>query len=107
MPVSTTQRTEGSSETWRTTSTRISLVAMSRLFMASGRLRVMVATPSETSSRTGPEVSWPVVSLGVWLVMGASLPHVAGPLCSRSPSVWGIMVIHAWSGLPEARVRCP
>ena len=53
VPVSTTQRTAGSSAAWRTASSSASLVATSRLFIASGRLRVMVATPSATSSRTG------------------------------------------------------
>ena len=36
-----------------TASSSASLVATSRLFIASGRLRVMVATPSATSYRTG------------------------------------------------------
>ena len=53
VPVSTTQRTAASSATWRTAASSASLVATSRLFIASGRLRVMVATPSATSSRTG------------------------------------------------------
>ena len=62
VPVSTTQRAAGSSATARTTSSRASLVATSRLFIASGRLRVMVATPSVTSRSTGESV------------MGGSLP---------------------------------
>ena len=53
VPVSTTHRTAASSATWRTAASSASLVATSRLFIASGRLRVMVATPSATSSRTG------------------------------------------------------
>ena len=42
----------------RTASSSASLVATSRLFIASGRLSVMVATPSATSSSTGSR-SWP------------------------------------------------
>ena len=53
VPVSTTHRTAASSATERTASSRASLVATSRLFIASGRFKVMVATPSETSSSTG------------------------------------------------------
>ena len=48
VPVSTTQRTAGSCAAWSTVSRRSTLVAMSRLFIASGRLRVMVPTPSTT-----------------------------------------------------------
>src|SRR5689334_6317600 len=63
--VSTTQRTAGSSATERTASRSATLVATSRLFMASGRLRVIVATPSVTSSSTGASV------------MGRTMPHPA------------------------------
>ena len=52
-----------------------SLVATSRLFIASGRLRVIVATPSVTSSRTGASVG----SRGVAeVVMGAVCPTATG-----------------------------
>ena len=60
VPVSTTQRAAGSSATLRTVSSSASLVATSRLFMASGRLSVMVATPSVRSSSTGDR-TWPAV----------------------------------------------
>ena len=52
VPVSTTQRTASSFATCVTMSRNDSLVAMSRLFIASGRLRVMVATPFSTVNRT-------------------------------------------------------
>src|SRR5687768_1132738 len=52
-PVRTTHRAAGSSATFSMTSRSNTLVAMSRLFIASGRLRVIVAMPSVTSSRTG------------------------------------------------------
>ena len=46
VPVSTTHRTAGSSAAERTASSSASLVATSRLFIASGRFSVIVATPS-------------------------------------------------------------
>ncbi len=49
LPVSTTQRTAASSAAWRTASSSASLVATSRPFIASGRFKVIVATPSCTS----------------------------------------------------------
>src|SRR4051794_2521639 len=39
--------------TWRNAASSASLVAMSRLFIASGRFKVTVATPSTTFSSTG------------------------------------------------------
>ena len=53
VPVSTTQRTASSDRASRTASRSATLVATSRLFIASGRFRVIVATPSVTSYRTG------------------------------------------------------
>src|SRR5689334_14053429 len=53
VPVSTTQRTSGSSDAWVTAASSDSLVATSRLFIASGRLRVIVVTPSVWSTSTG------------------------------------------------------
>ena len=53
VPVSTTQRTALSSAARVTASRRASLVATSRLFIASGRFSVIVATPSATAYRTG------------------------------------------------------
>ena len=53
VPVSTTQRTAGSSAAVCTVSRSSTLVAMSRLFIASGRLSRIVATPSVTSYWTG------------------------------------------------------
>ncbi len=52
VPVSTTHRAAGSSAACSTVSRSSSLVAMSRLFIASGRFSRIVATPSVTSYRT-------------------------------------------------------
>src|SRR4051812_25752720 len=52
VPVSTTHRTESSPAASSTMSRSATLVAMSRAFIASGRSKVMVATPSATSYRT-------------------------------------------------------
>jgi hypothetical protein len=49
VPVSTTHRAAGSSAACCTVSRSSSLVAMSRLFIASGRFSRIVATPSVTS----------------------------------------------------------
>ena len=49
VPVSTTHRAAGSSAACWTVSRSSSLVAMSRLFIASGRFSRIVATPSVTS----------------------------------------------------------
>ena len=58
LPVSTTQRTSSSSAASVTAARSASLVATSRLFIASGRFSVIVATPSATAYRTGePAVS--------------------------------------------------
>src|SRR4051794_24809149 len=53
VPVSTTHRTVSSPDTRCRAASNASLVATSRLFIASGRLRVTVAMPWATSTRTG------------------------------------------------------
>ena len=71
VPVSTTHRAAGSSAACCTVSRSSSLVAMSRLFIASGRFSRIVATPSVTSYKTGA-LSERVVESGA--VMGRSVP---------------------------------
>ncbi len=69
VPVSTTHRTAVSSATCCTISRSSTLVATSRLFIASGRFRVIVATPFEMSRRTGASVMAAVCrtgSTGLW-----------------------------------------
>ena len=55
MPVSTTQRTAGSSPRSRTPASSAVFAAASNAFSAAGRSNVRVPTPSVTSTRT-PEV---------------------------------------------------
>ena len=73
--------TDGSSATRRTVSRSRSFVATSRPFIASGRLSVMVATASTTSSRTGAAGG---VGEGAGVVMGAVCPTA----CGRPYALW-------------------
>jgi hypothetical protein len=51
----TTQRTPGSAAAVRTAARRVSLVAVSRLFIPAGRFKVMVAMAPSTTYNTGGE----------------------------------------------------
>ena len=72
LPVSTTQRTAASSAACRTVSRSSSLVAMSRLFIASGRLRRIVADAVGHVVEDGPVIGVSVARSGA--VMDGSVP---------------------------------